>query len=80
MVLGCGGLGTWALGALASAGIGGFVLIDHDTIELSNLNRQVLYGEADLGQPKVDVAAAWLRRFDASLEVLTLSRRIESRW
>jgi bacteriocin biosynthesis cyclodehydratase domain-containing protein len=78
VVLGCGGLGTWALGALASAGIGGFVLIDHDTIELSNLNRQVLYGEADLGQPKVDVAAAWLRRFDASLEVLTLSRRVES--
>ena len=78
VLLGCGGLGTWALGALASVGIGGFLLIDHDTIELSNLNRQVLYGEADLGQPKVDVAAAWLRRFDASLEVLTLSRRVES--
>jgi bacteriocin biosynthesis cyclodehydratase domain-containing protein len=77
VVLGCGGLGTWALGAMASVGIGTFVLIDHDTIELSNLNRQILYGEADVGRPKVTVAAEWLRRFDASTEVLTIARRVE---
>jgi bacteriocin biosynthesis cyclodehydratase domain-containing protein len=77
VVLGCGGLGTWALGAMASVGIGSFVLIDHDTIELSNLNRQILYREADLGQPKVTVAAEWLRRFDATIEVLTTPRRVE---
>jgi bacteriocin biosynthesis cyclodehydratase domain-containing protein len=56
VVLGCGGLGTWALGALASVGVGHFVLVDDDTIELSNLNRQILYGAGDVGQPKVDVA------------------------
>jgi molybdopterin-synthase adenylyltransferase len=77
VVLGCGGLGTWALGAMASAGIGSFVLIDHDTIELSNLNRQILYGEEDLGRRKVEVAADWLRRFDASVEVLTVARRVD---
>ncbi|MEN3283520.1 MAG: hypothetical protein V7607_4660 [Solirubrobacteraceae bacterium] len=77
VVLGCGGLGTWALGALASVGIGSFVLIDHDTIELSNLNRQILYGEADLGRPKVTVAAEWLRRFDATIEVVTMQGRVE---
>jgi molybdopterin-synthase adenylyltransferase len=77
VVLGCGGLGTWALGAMASVGIGNFVLVDHDAIELSNLNRQILYGEADIGRPKVTVAAEWLRRFDASTEVVALSRRIE---
>jgi molybdopterin-synthase adenylyltransferase len=77
VVLGCGGLGTWALGALASVGIGTFVLIDHDAIELSNLNRQILYGVADLGRPKVTVAAEWLRRFDAAVEVVTMSRRVE---
>jgi bacteriocin biosynthesis cyclodehydratase domain-containing protein len=76
VVLGCGGLGTWALGAMASVGIGSFVLIDDDTIELSNLNRQILYGEADLGRAKVTVAAEWLRRFDASVEVLTIARRV----
>jgi molybdopterin-synthase adenylyltransferase len=77
VVLGCGGLGTWALGAMASAGIGNFVLIDDDTIELSNLNRQILYGEGDLGRPKVEVAAEWLRCFDASIEVLAVPRRVE---
>jgi molybdopterin-synthase adenylyltransferase len=77
VLLGCGGLGTWALGAMASVGIGSFVLIDHDAIELSNLNRQVLYGETDLGRPKVTVAAEWLRRFDASIEVLAIARRVE---
>jgi bacteriocin biosynthesis cyclodehydratase domain-containing protein len=77
VVLGCGGLGTWALGALASVGIGSFVLIDHDAVELSNLNRQILYGEADLGRPKVTVAAEWLRRFDATIEVLTMALRVE---
>jgi molybdopterin-synthase adenylyltransferase len=76
VVLGCGGLGTWALGAMASVGIGSFVLIDDDTIELSNLNRQILYGEADLGRTKVTVAAEWLRRFDASVEVLTIAQRV----
>jgi bacteriocin biosynthesis cyclodehydratase domain-containing protein len=77
VILGCGGLGTWALSALASVGIGGFVLIDHDTIELSNLNRQILYGEADVGRPKVEVAADWLRRFDATIDVTTVAQRIE---
>jgi len=77
VVLGCGGLGTWALGAMASAGIGSFVLIDHDTIELSNLNRQILYGEADLGRLKVTVAGEWLQRFDATIEVVTVSERVE---
>jgi bacteriocin biosynthesis cyclodehydratase domain-containing protein len=77
VVLGCGGLGTWAVGALASVGVGHFVLVDHDTIELSNLNRQILYGTSDVGRPKVDVAADWLKRFDPSIEVTTTRRRIE---
>jgi bacteriocin biosynthesis cyclodehydratase domain-containing protein len=68
-VLGCGGLGTWALGALASAGVGRFVLIDDDHVELSNLNRQVLYGIADVGRAKVERAAAWLANFDPTIEV-----------
>jgi bacteriocin biosynthesis cyclodehydratase domain-containing protein len=77
VVLGCGGLGTWALGALASAGIGRFVLIDDDAIELSNLNRQILYRSADLGRSKVDVAAAWVRGFDPAIEVVTFTHRVE---
>ena len=77
-VLGCGGLGTWALGALAAAGVGRFVIADHDTIELSNLNRQLLYGAADVGALKVERAAGWLRRFDPDLEVRALPLEVAS--
>ena len=76
VVLGCGGLGTWALGALATAGVGRFVLVDHDTIELSNLNRQILYGPGDVGAPKADRAAAWLRGFDPEVEVRALRAQV----
>jgi bacteriocin biosynthesis cyclodehydratase domain-containing protein len=76
VVLGCGGLGTWILGALAAAGVGRFVLIDDDTVELSNLNRQILYREADLGRPKVEAAAEWIRGFDTRVEVTAHRRRM----
>lgn len=75
-VLGCGGLGTWALAALACAGVGHFVLIDDDSVELSNLNRQVLYGVKDLGSAKVGCAARWLAGFDCSITVDAQHRRI----
>jgi molybdopterin/thiamine biosynthesis adenylyltransferase len=77
-VLGCGGLGTWALGALASAGIGRFVLVDHDTVELSNLNRQLLYGPGDVGALKVERVAAWLHGFDDAVEVRTVAAAMDS--
>jgi molybdopterin-synthase adenylyltransferase len=76
VVLGCGGLGTWALGALACVGVGRFVLIDDDAIELSNLNRQILYRADDVGRAKVDAAAAWVGRFDPAIEVVTVARRV----
>jgi molybdopterin/thiamine biosynthesis adenylyltransferase len=77
-ILGCGGLGTWALGALASTGVGGFVLVDHDVVDLSNLNRQLLYGVADVGAPKAERAADWLRRFDPDVDVRVLTREVRS--
>lgn len=77
VVLGCGGLGTWVLGALACAGVGGFVLIDDDSVELSNLNRQILFTAEDLGASKVERAAAWVGRFDPSARVRTVSARVE---
>jgi bacteriocin biosynthesis cyclodehydratase domain-containing protein len=74
--IGCGGLGTWGLGALACAGVGRFVLVDDDVVEPSNLNRQVLYVEADVGRLKVDCAAEWVRRFALKTEVTTIQKRI----
>jgi bacteriocin biosynthesis cyclodehydratase domain-containing protein len=77
-ILGCGGLGTWALGALACAGIGRFVLVDDDLVEHSNLNRQILYGSGDVGAAKADRAAAWLAGFDASIEVQVRKQRVRA--
>jgi bacteriocin biosynthesis cyclodehydratase domain-containing protein len=78
LVLGCGGLGTWALAALATTGVGSFVLVDHDRVELSNLNRQVLFGADDVGRLKVVRAAAWVRRFDPDIRVRSVRQRVES--
>lgn len=75
-VLGCGGLGTWAVGALACVGIGRLVLIDDDAVDLSNLNRQILYRPADIGAPKVSRAAAWLEAFDPTIDVVARRERI----
>jgi bacteriocin biosynthesis cyclodehydratase domain-containing protein len=77
-VLGCGGLGTWTLGALAGLGIGAFTLVDHDTVDLANLNRQILYGLGDVGAPKVDCAARWVRALDPQIAVRVIAQRIGS--
>jgi bacteriocin biosynthesis cyclodehydratase domain-containing protein len=76
-VIGCGGLGTWALGALAGLGVGHFTLVDHDIVELANLNRQILYGVADVGAPKVACAARWVRALDPRIGVREIARRVE---
>jgi molybdopterin/thiamine biosynthesis adenylyltransferase len=76
LVIGTGGLGSWSVAALASAGIGAFTLVDDDRVELSNLNRQILFGGASVGRPKVSETAAWLQRFDAAIRVVALERRV----
>ena len=77
-VLGVGGLGGWAAWALACCGIGEMWLIDGDRVEPSNLNRQILYTEADIGLLKVEAAAARLRAFNSAMRVTATARRLES--
>ncbi len=77
-VLGVGGLGSWAAMALATIGVGEMWLIDGDRVEISNLNRQILYTEADLGLLKVEVAAARLRAFNPAARITATARRLES--
>ena len=54
LIIGAGGLGSSAAMYLAASGIGHIVIADHDTVELSNLQRQLLHGTADLGRKKTD--------------------------
>jgi bacteriocin biosynthesis cyclodehydratase domain-containing protein len=77
-VLGVGGLGGWSAWALACTGVGEMWLIDGDRVEISNLNRQTLYTEADLGLLKVECAGARLHAFNSEMKITTEARRLES--
>lgn len=77
-VLGVGGLGSWTAYALASAGVGRLRLVDGDTLELSNLNRQVLYEERELGRPKAELACERLRAFSPRAVAEPVCRRLDS--
>ena len=61
LIVGAGGLGSPAALYLAAAGVGTLGLVDFDAVDVTNLQRQVLYGTADVGRPKLDVAAGRLR-------------------
>jgi molybdopterin/thiamine biosynthesis adenylyltransferase len=76
VVLGCGGLGSWAAWAIASLGVGTLVLVDFDVVETTNLNRQLLFAAADVGRLKCEVAAERLRAFDPALDVVPVSCRL----
>jgi len=76
-VVGCGGIGTWTVAALAAAGVRRLRLVDDDVVEPSNLNRQVLYGQADIGAPKAPATARWLRAFDERVAVEVIERRVD---
>jgi bacteriocin biosynthesis cyclodehydratase domain-containing protein len=75
-VIGCGGLGCWALAGLACAGVGTLVLVDDDVVALDNLNRQILYRARDVGRPKVLAARDALAAFDPALELVVHQRRL----
>jgi len=77
-LVGCGGIGSPALQYLAAAGIGRLTLIDSDVVEDSNLQRQTIFSPADTGQPKAELAARWVRRFDPALEVRPVVERVGS--
>lgn len=76
-VLGLGGWGTWMSLNLSLAGFGHLRIVDGDVVELSNLNRQVLYGHDDLGRPKAEAAAGRLRSVNPFIDVEFVSEFVE---
>ncbi|MEV4322892.1 ThiF family adenylyltransferase [Microbispora rosea] len=79
LVLGLGGTGSHAAWALAAAGVGRIHCVDRDVVELSNLTRQALFTEADIGKPKADVVAGRLREINSDLDATGETRAVESR-
>lgn len=75
LVIGVGGLGCPAALALAHAGVGTIGLVDPDVVDVSNLPRQILYGDGDLGRAKVDVAAERLRAVAPTTTVVAAHAR-----
>jgi molybdopterin-synthase adenylyltransferase len=76
-ILGVGGTGGVAALALAASGVGRLHCVDPDEVELSNLSRQVLYTEGDIGQPKAEAAVARLRQLNSDIEIT--GQRTEAR-
>ncbi len=77
-MLGVGGLGSWVALSLACHGIGEMLIVDFDRIELSNLNRQILYTAEDIGRPKARIAAERLAAYDPGMKIEVREERLDS--
>jgi adenylyltransferase/sulfurtransferase len=78
LIVGAGGLGSPAAMYLASAGVGHLTIADHDEVELSNLQRQILHDSAALGRAKVDSARERLAALNPETRVTPLHTRLDA--
>jgi molybdopterin/thiamine biosynthesis adenylyltransferase len=76
LIVGMGGLGHPVAQYLAAAGVGTLALVDDDVVALSNLQRQVLFTDKDIGQPKVEVGAKALRAINPHVDVRPMCKKI----
>ena len=76
LIIGAGGLGSPAAMYLAAAGIGHLVIADHDVVELSNLQRQLLHNDTDLGQNKADSAQQSLATINPEIRITPIAKKL----
>ena len=76
VLIGVGGIGSPALQYLAGAGIGRLVVVDDDVVDQTNLQRQTIFREDQIGHRKVEVAEVWVREFDSEIEVRWVNDRV----
>ncbi len=76
LVIGAGGLGSSVIPSLAAAGVGTIGIVDDDTVELSNLHRQLMHGVADIGHSKVTSASATIAALNPATTVVALRERL----
>lgn len=77
VIVGAGGLGCPAALYLTSAGVGKLTLVDDDTVDLSNLQRQILHAQASVGMPKVVSAAQALRSNSVATDIFPVQQRLD---
>ncbi|HSW19986.1 MAG TPA: molybdopterin-synthase adenylyltransferase MoeB [Ramlibacter sp.] len=78
VVIGAGGLGSPVALYLGSAGLARITLVDSDTVDVTNLQRQIAHAMDRVGQPKVESAAAAIRAINPGVEVVTQARRADA--
>src|SRR5438034_7172740 len=78
LIVGAGGLGSPVAFYLAAAGVGTIGIIDHDVVDLSNLQRQILHTTARLGMPKVESAQKTLNALNPDIKVIGYNERLSS--
>ena len=76
LIVGAGGLGCLVAAQLAGAGVGNLVIVDADVVQLSNLHRQLLYRENDLGKAKAQIAARECLAINSSLHITAISEKL----
>jgi adenylyltransferase/sulfurtransferase len=77
LVIGAGGLGSPAAYYLASAGVGTLTVVDGDTVDLTNLQRQILHTTGRIGMPKAESARIALEAINPEVRVVTVARRVD---
>jgi adenylyltransferase/sulfurtransferase len=77
VVVGCGGLGAISAIQLAALGIGYLRIVDFDVVELSNLQRQLLYRESDIGKSKVESAKSFLDALNSDVSIETVELKVD---
>lgn len=77
LVVGAGGLGSPVIQYLAAAGVGTIGIVDDDEVERSNLQRQIVHGDADVGEPKVDSARRYVEALNPDVDVRTHRTRLD---
>src|SRR3989442_4493673 len=78
LLLGAGGLGSPAAMYLTAAGVGKIGIVDFDVVDASNLQRQLLHGNNDIGRPKLESAAETLRNLNPDVEIVPINEHLNS--
>ena len=80
LVIGAGGLGSPVALYLGTAGVGRITLVDHDTVDVTNLQRQIAHNLARVGQPKAESARQTINAINPDVQVVAVTRRADAAW